>query len=121
MRQFYRQHGRLDSVHPTVATDDRVTILRYLAVIRNEPGSRGGFGIVCNDRTGVPKRSEILARIKAECGGIAERSDFLPFVRRPMRLCAIFEDLEAMLLSDGHYLIHLGREPVQMDRYDGPS
>src|SRR5436190_15998856 len=66
MRQFCRQHRRLDAVHAAVAPDKRVLVLGRLAMVCDQPSTLGGPGVVGDDRSGVAIRTEILAGIKAK-------------------------------------------------------
>ena len=63
--------------------------------------------------------AQILGRLKAEAGGIAERTDRAALPDRAVGLRGVLDDLQSMLCGDGAERGHVRRLSKQMNRHDG--
>src|SRR3954468_13526219 len=74
MAEIRQEHDRLDRVEPGRVALDLVLVLRTLAVLAKRANLRRHLLVVRRQRAGVTERTEVLARIKAECGCLADRA-----------------------------------------------
>ena len=84
--QLHLEHGSLDSIHATIPADHAVVILSRLAVIAKDTNFFIDPGVVCHHPSGFAEGSEVLAWVKAEAAGVAQRASFSPFVFRTVSL-----------------------------------
>ena len=66
MRGLDAQHGRLQCVHPEIAPDDVVVVLRLHPVRPQEADAARERVVVRRDEARVAKRAQVLAREERE-------------------------------------------------------
>ena len=84
---------------------------------RSSAQPRGDFVVAGHDHPGVAVGAEILARIEAEAGGIAEGSDPPAAVARSVRLRRVFDEPQAVAAGD----VRQGDACRPASRRDGPE
>ena len=120
--QFHAQKTGLHRVQPAVVTLDIVVILLGLSVIAQHPASPVDFGIVGGDGSRLAARAQILPRIKAERGRVADRASFFPAIvlareiLRAVRLARVFDQNQIILLDQSANGIHIRHLSVKMNR-----
>src|ERR1700676_2133989 len=80
MLEFHRQDAGLNGVQPSVVSHKIVIVLSRLAVVANHLDSGSNFLVVGGHGAGFSTGSEVFAGIKAESGGEAHGSGFLPAI-----------------------------------------
>ena len=98
-----------------------MVILIIRSVIPESPDLIGQFFIIGHNCSCVAQSSQILSGIKAESGGVSERSGLLSLIGSPVCLRAVFNDLEPVLLSDSHDRVHVAGLSVKVDRHNSLS
>ena len=119
MRRLDPQDRRLKRVHPEVAADDGVVILRLHAVLAHRPDALGKLGIVGGDEACITECAEILARVKREAAACSDAARRLTLVCGANRLRGILDDRNPGPGCCVGNRTHVGREAEQMDRQDG--
>jgi len=74
------------------------------------------FRIARGDNACITRRAEILARIKTETPGEAERARAPAAVLRADRLCRIFQQDQTLGLAEFQQRIHVGHLTIQVNR-----
>jgi hypothetical protein len=118
MPEFDAQHRRLQRVQATVETDHRMHILGGLATMAHHADLLRYRTVVRYNSASITKGAQVLARIKAEAGRVAKRTNTLASITGAVRLTRILNDLEAMLLGNIRYVVHLSWMSVQVYGYD---
>src|SRR4029079_11389109 len=72
VRQLRSEDRRLERVDPLGEADLDVLVLRRPTVIPQRPDPVEDRAVVAGDRTGVAVRAEVLARVEAEAGEMAD-------------------------------------------------
>ena len=62
---------------------------------------------------------QVLARVEAEAGGLAEGADLAALVGGAVGLGTVLDDDQVVLFRDRHDGIHVGRLTIEMNRNDG--
>src|SRR6185312_12907655 len=118
MRQLGRQDRRLHAVKPAVDPLDLVLMLHQSAMARQHGHVLGECCIAGDDGAGISHRTEILAGIKGIGRDRAEGADLLALVTRQMRLRAVLDHPQFVLVRDRHDLVHIRWLAVEMHRND---
>src|SRR5215467_11932105 len=92
-------------------------VLVQPTVIGKHTAPRSELPVVGSDRSCISHCAEILGGVEAEATNVPQGTDAVISVSRTGRLRAIFDDIEASTASEVPYFNHLGREPIEMDRY----
>lgn len=71
--------------------------------------------VVCDDHAAFAAGREVFALAEAEAADIADGSGFFALVDAAEALCAVFDNLEVVLLGDLHDRIHVGDDTVEVD------
>ena len=107
-------------VHPA----ERVCVVIAILVRRTRLTERpdllgsGVDGLVVRHEHAALAGAEALVLIEAEGSAVAEGTNLLAFEGGSVRLAAVLDHLEVVLLCDGHYLVHVHGETVEMDNDD---
>ena len=91
MGQLDAQQRGLQPVEALVVAELHVLALGALAEVAQPAQTRGQHGVVGADRTAVPERAEVLARIERERAGVAERAGAAAAERRPVGLRGVLQ------------------------------
>src|SRR4051812_11236757 len=75
--------------------------------------------VIRAEAPGITISAEVFAWVKAETSDVAECADLPPLVSRAMRLGAIFDHPQFVFARDGHDLVHLSGQSIEMHRDDG--
>ena len=105
MRQLDRQRRRLELVQ---TRDGRLTLADVLlapAIHAQRPRAFGHLRVAGEDRAAVAERAEVLGRVEAERGRVAEGANTLARVLGAVRLGAILEHLEPVRSRALHDLV----------------
>src|SRR3954465_3262931 len=109
MPQLDAKDGTLHSVHAVVESLQRVFVAALLTPAPQQPHRPGEPRVARYGRTAFAVGPEVLARIKAEPGGLADRSAGSPLVAGAMRLRRVFDDPQPMPHRDRDNRIHVCR------------
>ena len=118
------QQSALHRVQPAVVTFHVVVVLLRLAVLANHFDLRRDCSVIGRHRAAFAERAEVLARIKAERGGMTHGAGLHPAVQlagevlRTVRLAGIFNHLQPVLAGQPQDGIHVRHLTIQMDRDD---
>ena len=93
-------------------------ILHLRAVIAQYPHFFGQPGIIRHHRPAIAQGTQVFARIEAKPRRVAQSANPPTPVTRPMRLCCVFDHLQAMSSGNGVDRVHISRLPVQMHGND---
>src|SRR5713101_2576605 len=124
MLKFYMKESRLNGVQAPVIAFDIVIVLLRLAVIADHANLGSERFVIGRDCSRFSASAKVLARIKTECRGAADRASGQPAilfageVLRSVGLTGIFDhdEIEAVRkFKDG---VHVGHLPVEMDGND---
>src|SRR4051812_22237024 len=86
MPELDAQDRRLHGVEPLVARHHDVLVLPLLPEVTQHPDAIGNLFVHRDDRSGIPRRAEVLAGIETERSYMAERTAAAPLVFGPVRL-----------------------------------
>src|SRR5690242_2990685 len=89
------------------------------AVIACGSDSVGEAWIIRHDCAGIAEGSEVLCRIEAEATSMRKTAGLLAIPARAMRLCRIFDHVDASLRRYPVDRYHIGRLAIQVDYHDG--
>ncbi len=118
MRQLDQQQSRLEVVQAVAVADHPVRVLVLLPVVAVQAHRLGGGGVVGGDRAAVAQRPEVLARVEAEGGGVAERARRPALVGGAVRLAGVLDDRQAVSRGDLGERVHVHGLPVQVHGHD---
>src|SRR5579872_7311813 len=92
MRQLDCQDSRLDRVEPGIDADPGADVAVAPAIFAYLPKRRGECRIGSRGQPGIAQRTEVLCRVEAEAGDVAEASDGTAAIERAVALRAILDD-----------------------------
>ena len=121
IRQFPMQYCCLKAIQAAVVTNGMMFIFLESAVIAQPSHCRCDVVIVGYDGAGVSACTKVLRRIKAKAGGVAKGACSSAMVTGAMGLGCVLDYFQAISFGYREDCIHIGRLPVQVDRYDGSS
>src|SRR5882672_10927907 len=119
MPQLHAQNSRLDFVQAVVPARLAAEIFRRLAVVAQRSNALREFRRIRNDHARVAVSTQILCGIEAEARGIAHRSGRPAFVGSADRLGIVLNHRQSARPSERQDWIHVRREAIEMDDYDG--
>ncbi len=90
MAQLDAKHGSLQAIQPPIEPDHLMVVFHRLPVIAQHAQPARQRGIIRGDGATIAHRSQILAGIEAERGGMAEAPGAAPLVCGAMRLAGVF-------------------------------
>jgi len=90
-----------------------------MPLLAQHAGALGDFIGVGGDHAGVARGAEILGGIKAEGGGVTERTGFDPLPLGSPGLRGVFDELEIALFCDAGEGREIGALAVEMDGQNG--
>ncbi|MNX91376.1 hypothetical protein D3C86_1234510 [compost metagenome] len=117
--QLHAQDGGLDLVQPRVRARQAADVAILPAVFAQPPDLLGDLGRGRRDAAAVADGAQVLGRVEAEGGRIAEGADLAPVKLRAVGLRAVLDHLEAVTPGELHDPGHVGRVAVDVDRDDG--
>ena len=115
------QNAGLNGVKSSVISLHIVVVLRCLPVIAQDFCCLRDARVVACNRPCFAAGSQILAGIKAECGGLAHRPCSSPGFHFPgkilgaMRLAGIFHHNQLVLFCNFQNRVHVGSLAIQVD------
>jgi len=113
------QQGGLQLVETAVQTLRVMYVFNRRAVIAQGPQPVRQRCVVRRHRAAVAKGAEVLRRIEAETGGVAERARAPAVIFGTMRLRGALDHLEPVIGGEGTDCRHLRRPAIKMDGDDG--
>ena len=119
--QLLTQEGRLQLVHAGIEACQLVDILPLRPVVAQHAHPPGQRIVVGRHRAGVAQRTQVLARVETEAGGMSQAAAALPMMGGAVSLCRIFQHRQAVPFGNGHDRIHVHGAAVQMHHRDGPG
>ena len=118
--EAHAQHGRLELVEPRVAAArERHLVLAAPAVLAQPAHALGDLVARGGDRAAVAERGEVLGRVEAERGRVAERAGAAAVAARAGGLGAVLDQRDPALAAEHGDRLDLGDEAVEMRRDDG--
>src|SRR5439155_4390727 len=114
-RRLDREDCRLDRVEPCVDARAGADVTLAPAIFANFPSRLGERGIRRGDYPGIAERAQILGRIKAEAGDIAETPDGAAAEMGAVTLRAILDDPQAARAGEFADRREIGRFAVEMN------
>ena len=115
------QDGRLQFIQAAVRAPRLMRVARRLAIIAQFAQLRRQ-GIVIRDHSAaIAVRAHIFGRVEAERAQMTDGPDLLPAVFGAVRLGAIFDQQQVMLVGEGLQGIHISRAAIQMHNQDGAA
>ncbi len=117
-RQLDQQQGRLQVVQAVAVAGHPVRVLVLLPVVAVQAHRRSGGGVVGGDGAAVAQRPEVLARVEAERGRVAQRSGRPALVGGAVRLTRVFYDCQAVSRGDLGERVHVHGLPIQVHGHD---
>src|SRR5216684_4945061 len=118
-RQFHPQQRSLQRIEPRVESEHFVPVLHARAVVAQNADAVGELSVVRCYCAGIAIRAEVLSRIKAPAGSVAERAGPAGVLAPAVGLRRVLEYEKAAGACDLANGRHLGRLPVEMDRENG--
>src|SRR5580765_5012121 len=101
MTQPHRQNSGLKIVQPAVHTGQIAFVMAEPAILSQGATAGCQVWIRSDDSPPITEGRQVLRRIKAETGQVAEGPDPPAADRRPVRLCAILNQAQAIAITDG--------------------
>jgi hypothetical protein len=114
------EHGGLKLVEPRVPrAGSRDVVLAIPAVLPQEAHSHGHVVIVRRHRATIPKRGEILCRVEAERGRVAEGAGATSVPPCARSLCAVLHDAYPSVAAERHDPLDVCEKSIQVRDDDG--
>ena len=116
-----QQDGGLELRHPVVAGHDVVLVPRLVggpSAIGIRAASLGQLIIIGQDDPALAAR-DVLAHLEAEGAGVADRAHPLAFPPGAPTVTGILDDDKIMTAGDVQNLVHVARQPGEVNGYDG--
>ena len=117
--QLDAQHGGLQLVQAAVTPAHAEHILALRTVIAQRTDRAGQLGVVSGDGPGVAQGAEVLARIKAVAGCVAQAARALSSEHAAVGLRVVLYKLEPVAAADVGYAVRIGATAVQVDYHHG--
>jgi hypothetical protein len=118
MAQPGREHRGLDLIHARDGAVDLADVALAPAVHAQQPGPVEHVRVAREHRAGIAERAEVLGRIEAEGGRVAQCADQPAVVAGAVGLCAVLEHLEPVPARGPQDRVHGGGLAVQVDDQD---
>src|SRR5579863_1350063 len=100
-------------------TRSRLRKIMVPAVVFITPGSLPKRGIVGKNHASLTAGRNDLVLTEGKCGDISERTNATSLVSRAVRLGAVLDDKEGILVREIHDGIHIARPPCQVHHDNG--
>src|SRR5271166_4177807 len=107
---------RLDRIETRVDANPGTNIAITPAILANFTQRAGERGVAGYGHTAIPERSQILCRVEAEAGNVANRARRPPAPLRAMALRAILDQTQAVPAGDLGKSGQIGRLTIEMHR-----
>src|SRR6266496_3897158 len=111
MLELDAEHRSLNSIHPAIPTEQHMMIFPRLAVIAQHLNLVLQLNAAGNHRSGLPKGTQVLARVKAEATCNSKGTRFPALVFGPVRLTGVFDDWQAVSGRNFENRVHIGHLP----------
>ena len=117
--QLLAQEGRLQLVHAGIEARQLVDILPLRPVVAQHAYPTGQRIVVGRHCPGVAQRTQVLARVETEAGGMSQAAAAFSMVGGAVRLCCVFQHRQAVPFGNGHDRRHVHGAAVQMHHRNG--
>ena len=119
VRQLGGQERGLQLVQAGVLALVDMVVFVVAAVVAQRTDALGQRVVVRRHAARVAQRTQVLARVEAEPGGIPQTARAAALVGRAVGLGGVLDDLEAVGMGNGIDLVHRGALAVEVHGHDG--
>ena len=119
--QLHPQHARLEGVESAVEAWHEVVIFLALSVVSEHANRVRQTRVVGHDHSAVAVCAQILGRVKAKRGHVAQGSNRSTLVARAVSLARILDDAQVIVACNLENWIHVSRLTVQVNGDDCPG